>query len=193
MDNLGAAHDRRDVVINRMAELKMITAKVAAAKKAKFDPKKVKPTRNGCVGTKYPFLCDYVYRTLLNMPSLGKTVEERENMIKRGGLTIQTAIDPKTQDIAQRAVSRVVGREDPLISTMNMIQPGTGLILAMAQSRPVMGSDSKKGETYWNLSVDPRWAASRATRPARRSRRSPRPPRWRRASRCPRSYNARSA
>ena len=41
--------------------------------------KGVKPTRNGCVGTKYPFLCDYVYRTLLTMPSLGKTVKEREN------------------------------------------------------------------------------------------------------------------
>ena len=37
-----------------------------------------------------------------------------------------------------------------------MIQPGTGLILAMAQSRPEMGSDSKKGETYWNLAVDPK-------------------------------------
>ena len=38
---------------------------------------------------------------------------------------------------------------------MNMIQPGTGLIIAMAQSRPVMGSNAKKGQTYWNLAVDP--------------------------------------
>ena len=38
---------------------------------------------------------------------------------------------------------------------MNMIQPGTGLIVAMAQSRPVMGSNAKKGQTYWNLAVDP--------------------------------------
>jgi membrane peptidoglycan carboxypeptidase len=38
---------------------------------------------------------------------------------------------------------------------MNMIQPGTGLIIAMAQSRPVMGSDAKKGQTYWNLAADP--------------------------------------
>ena len=27
-------------------------------------------------------------------------------MIKRGGLTIQTAIDPKTQDLAQKSVSQ---------------------------------------------------------------------------------------
>ena len=31
----------------------------------------------------------------------------------------------------------------------------TGLIVAMAQSRPEMGSSSKKGETYWNLATDP--------------------------------------
>ena len=154
--NPSAALDRRDVVLNRMVELKLITLQQAnEAKKVGFDEKLVKKTRNGCVGTRYPFLCDYVRRTLLNAPSLGKTEEDRENMINRGGLVIQTAIDPKTQDLAQRKVSSVVGPRDPVISTMNMIQPGTGLIIAMAQSRPVMGSDAKKGQTYWNLATDP--------------------------------------
>jgi membrane peptidoglycan carboxypeptidase len=154
--NRSAALDRRDVVLNRMTELKLITADQAGkAKKVGFDPKKVRRTRNGCVGTQYPFLCDYVYETLMKTPSLGKTPEERENMIKRGGLTIQTAIDPQTQDLAEEKVAGVVGARDPLISTMNMIQPGTGLIVAMAQSRPVMGSNKKKGETWWNLAVDP--------------------------------------
>jgi len=154
--NSSAALDRRDVVLNRMAELKLISVEQARqAKKVGFDQNKVKKTRNGCVGTRYPFLCDYVRRTLLKTPSLGKTVDERENMINRGGLIIQTALDPKTQDLAQKKVSSVVGPKDPIISTMNMIQPGTGLIIAMAQSRPVMGSDAKKGQTYWNLAADP--------------------------------------
>jgi membrane peptidoglycan carboxypeptidase len=154
--NPSAALDRRDVVLNRMVELKLITLQQAkVAKQAGFDEKLVKKTRNGCVGTRYPFLCDYVRRTLLNTPSLGKTEEDRENMINRGGLVIQTAIDPKTQDLAEQKVSSVVGPKDPVISTMNMIQPGTGLIIAMAQSRPVMGSNAKKGQTYWNLAADP--------------------------------------
>lgn len=154
--NPSAALDRRDVVLNRMVELKLITLQQANdAKKVGFDEKLVKKTRNGCVGTRYPFLCDYVRRTLLNTPSLGRTEEDRENMINRGGLVIQTAIDPKTQDLAQKKVSAVVGPKDPVISTMNMIQPGTGLIIAMAQSRPVMGSDAKKGQTYWNLATHP--------------------------------------
>jgi membrane peptidoglycan carboxypeptidase len=154
--NPSAALDRRDVVLNRMVELKLITLEQAKeAKQSGFDKKLVTKTRNGCVGTRYPFLCDYVRRTLLNAPSLGKTEEDRENMINRGGLVIQTAIDPKTQDLAQQKVSSVVGPRDPVISTMNMIQPGTGLIIAMAQSRPVMGSKAKKGQTYWNLATDP--------------------------------------
>ena len=152
VDHRSAALDRRDVVVNRMAELNLITADQAKkAKKAGFDEGKVKPTRAGCVGTKYPFLCDYVRLSLLKLPSLGKTEEDRKNLLNRGGLTIQTAIDPKTQDLAQKRVGSVVGPTDPLISTMNMIQPGTGLIVAMAQSRPVMGSNAKKGQTYWNL------------------------------------------
>jgi membrane peptidoglycan carboxypeptidase len=154
--NLSAALDRRDVVINRMAELKLINAEqLKAAKAVGFDESKVKATRSGCVDTRYPFLCDYVYRTLKNTPSLGATVEERENMIKRGGLRIETAIDPESQDKAQKSVSAVVDAKDPVISTMNMIQPGTGLIVAMAQSRPTMGSNAKKGETYWNYSAAP--------------------------------------
>jgi membrane peptidoglycan carboxypeptidase len=154
--NRSAAIDRRDVVVNRMAELQLVSpAQVVAAKRVGFDPRLVRPTRNGCIGTRYPFLCDYVRRTLLQTPSLGNTVEQRKNSILRGGLTIQTAINPTTQDMAQRRVSAVVGATDPLISTMNMIQPGTGLIVAMAQSRPEMGVDAKKGQTFWNLAVDP--------------------------------------
>ncbi len=156
VNNRSAALDRRDVVLNRMTELQLITAAQAKkAKKAGFDEDQVKVTRNGCVGSKYPFLCDYVRLSLLNMPSLGKTRDDRANMLNRGGLTIQTAIDPKTQDLAQEKVSSVVGPTDPLISTMDMIQPGTGLIVAMAQSRPVMGNDGKAGETYWNYAADP--------------------------------------
>jgi membrane peptidoglycan carboxypeptidase len=73
----------------------------------------------------------------------------------QGGLTIRTGIDPKTQDTVQQKVSDAVGPKDPVISVMDMVQPGTGQIVAMAQSRPVMGSDVKKGQTYWNYSASP--------------------------------------
>ena len=67
-----AALNRRDVVLNRMAELGIITAaKAAKAKRADFDDHAVTTTPNGCQSTDYPFVCDYVYRTLARTPSLG--------------------------------------------------------------------------------------------------------------------------
>ncbi|MDN5761030.1 MAG: transglycosylase domain-containing protein [Microlunatus sp.] len=151
-----AALQRRDVVLNRMAELGVIDdTALAKAEGTAYRKKKVTTTINGCQGTEYPFLCDYVYRSLEQTPSLGETVEQRQQTIKRGGLTIKTKIDPKSQDETQQAVSSVVGPTDPLISAMDLVEPGTGLIVAMAQSRPTMGDSSKKGQTYWNYSVSP--------------------------------------
>ena len=73
-----------------------------------------------------------------------------------------------------------------------MVEPGTGLIVAMAQSRPVMGGDAKKGETFWNYSVSPALGGAQGSRPVRPSRRSPPRPRWRRASPLGQRYNARA-
>ena len=153
--NPTAALERRNVVLNRMAELGCHLGRPSGqgATQAASTATQVTTTVNGCQGTDYPFLCDYVYRSLAQTPSLGATPEEREDRIKRGGLTVTTAIDPDTQDGVQDAVSKVVGATDPLISTMDMIEPGTGLIVAMAQSRPVMGDKPKKGQTYWNYSA----------------------------------------
>jgi membrane peptidoglycan carboxypeptidase len=151
-----AALERRDVVLNRMRQLGIITAaKTAKAKRTDFDDNAVTTVRNGCQGTDYPFVCDFVYRSLAQTSSLGANAAEREDTIKRGGLTVTTAFDPDTQDAIQKAVSDVVGPTDPVIAAMDMIEPGTGLIVAMAQSRPVMGSKANKGQTYWNYSVPP--------------------------------------
>ncbi|OYO15424.1 penicillin-binding protein [Enemella evansiae] len=154
VNNPTIATERRNVVLNRMAELNIVTqADADEAKKVQFDPSKVQNYPNGCVGTRYPFLCDYVKRSLEKMPALGNTPSERLDTLNRGGLTIQTEIDPTTQDAAEKAISDNIDPRDPVISTMSMIQPGTGLILAMAQSRPVMGSDAAAGETYYNYAV----------------------------------------
>ncbi len=146
------AIDRRDVVLNQMAKWGVITeAEAAEAKQETFDPAKVRRTKNGCIDSKYPFLCQYVQKTLLAMPSMGDTQEERENLLKRGGLTIQTMIDPDAQDAAEDAVSKLVSPTDPVIGASVLIQPKTGLIVAMAQSRPDMGDG--KGETWYNYNV----------------------------------------
>jgi membrane peptidoglycan carboxypeptidase len=152
---------RRNDVLTRMYSLGEITAsQLAEAKAEPFDASKVKKSLSGCANSKYPFVCDYAYRTLLTMPALGDTTEERENLVKRGGLTIQTLIDTDAQDKAQSVISNYIDARDPVISVITMLQPGTGLIKAMAQSRPVMGinkdakgKDKWKGETYYNYAA----------------------------------------
>lgn len=149
------AIDRRNVVLNRMAELGMISEERAAeAKAVAFDPASVRRTANGCTSSPYPFLCDYVRRTLLSdaMPSMGDTPEERENLLNRGGLTIRTLIDPAAQASAEAAVADLIAPTDPVLAGAALIQPKTGLIVALAQSRPDMGTDP--GQTYYNYNVE---------------------------------------
>ena len=148
------ALERRDVVLNQMVKWGMVTeAEAAAAKLEGFDPALIQHTPNGCVSSPYPFLCDYVRLTLLSdkMASLGSTKEERERNLKRGGLTIQTKINPAAQASAEAAVATKVAATDPVIGNAVLLEPATGLIVAMAQSRTKMGDG--EGQTYWNYNV----------------------------------------
>ncbi len=167
VNNPTAAIQRRNVVLNRMAELRTLKvngqevalpskAEIDAAKQVTFDKSKVVPVKNGCVGTAFPFLCDYVRRTLLDNKALGATRAEREGLLLRGGLKIQTMIDPAAQRAAQEQLSSKVLATHPVISTHVMLQPGTGLVVAMAQNRPVMGTDIEAGETFYNYAVEAR-------------------------------------
>lgn len=149
VNNPEAAITRRNTVLNRMAQLKIVSQSEAdQAKKVAFDKSKVVTARKDCYYSKYPFVCDYVKHSLLSMPALGKTVNERRTLLNRGGLTIHTLINPTAQDSAQKAVSKMVGPTDPVIGGTAIVQPGTGLIMAMAQSRPQMGTDA--GQTYYD-------------------------------------------
>ncbi|RCK70386.1 penicillin-binding protein [Desertihabitans brevis] len=149
------AVERRDVVLDRMADLGLVSRQAAAeARRQPWDPDEVRPQRNGCVESEFPFLCDYVRRTLVADASWGGTVAEREALLQRGGLTIRTRIDPGTQREAEEAIADLVSPTDPVISTMTLVEPGTGLIRAMAQSRPEMGDG--RGETFYNYAVPAR-------------------------------------
>ncbi|WP_158676392.1 transglycosylase domain-containing protein [Tessaracoccus sp. OH4464_COT-324] len=145
---------RRSQVLLRMQEENYITKEQAdAAREAPFDVSKVARTPNGCTTARYPFLCDYVVRAIAKgeVPALGDTPEERVNRLRRGGLTIKTLIDPATQDAAEAAVAELVAPTDPVIANAVLLQPSSGLIVAMAQSRPKMGD--QPGETWFNYNV----------------------------------------
>jgi membrane peptidoglycan carboxypeptidase len=143
---------RRNVVIDRMAELNVITA--AKANRTKSQPLglDIKKTKNGCVNSRAPFFCDYVVNYLLHDQQLGKTPRERKQFLYSGGLTINTTVDMRFQKAADSSVASHVYPTDQAIGGLAEVEPGTGNVKAIAQSRP-MGIDAKNGQTYLNYVV----------------------------------------
>ena len=111
--NAPQARQRRNVVLARMAQLKVITPAAAKAASAKKLGLKVSSTRNGCLGTKAAFFCDYVRRYLLQDPSLGKTVADRVALLNTGGLTVKTTVSIPFQRAADRATRESVRAHRP--------------------------------------------------------------------------------
>ena len=169
-----AALERRDMVLQRMVDplVSDELAKIAPtdvlvtkeqAEKAQaipFDKTKVKARADGCVASPYPFICDYATRELLRTTSLRGTssnaAEARQNalnILNRKGLTIKLSVDNRFQESATRHLNEFVAPTDPVIGTMSSVEPGTGRIIMMAQSRPTMGSDAGAGETFYNYNV----------------------------------------
>jgi membrane peptidoglycan carboxypeptidase len=143
---------RRNVVLDRMAELNVITAAEATTAKKEGLGLNVQQAKNGCVNSNAQFFCDYVVRRLLDDPALGSTTEERRKLLNSGGLTIKTTLKLDNQRAADKSVSAHVHATDQALGAVAEVEPGTGNVLALSQSRP-MGTSKKQGETFLNYTV----------------------------------------
>ena len=151
---------RRDVVLNRMAELGYITVDEArAAKSADIeDYLNPKVQYNGCTTSFAPYFCDYAIRQVTEMKALGSTPEEREAAWNSGGYKVYTTLDMKAQEAAAKAVTEAIPPKDESrkATAIAMVTPGTGDIRALAQNRVWGTSKSSKNwwETTYNYAVD---------------------------------------
>jgi membrane peptidoglycan carboxypeptidase len=158
-NNLARAKDRRNVVLDRMLELKVISVSQhnTAKKTPVIDLKKVKAVPNGCANSPYPFYCEYVVSKLLENPAFGKTEKDREHYIKTAGITVRTSLDRKVQAAAQKSIDAHSNPNDDAIGAITMVEPGTGVVKAMVQSRKYGGS-TKQHETSYNYNVEKSYA-----------------------------------
>ncbi|MFF1693281.1 transglycosylase domain-containing protein [Streptomyces sp. NPDC058257] len=147
------ATKRRNTVLQRMAETHDITQAEAEAAKDKPLGLKVSRPKNGCITSVSGagFFCDYVREVFLSDPVFGKTKEDRAKVWNQGGLRIKTTLDPQSQQSVQASIKDHVNQTDEVATAATIVQPGTGKILGMGQSRPY---GFKKDETTINLSVD---------------------------------------
>ncbi len=82
-----------------------------------------------------PYFVDYFKQWFLSNPRFGKTVQDRYDLLFKGGLRIQTTVVPRLQEQAELAVhSILIYRSDPY-AAMTVIDPRTGYIKAMVGGR----------------------------------------------------------
>ena len=153
------ATKRRNIVLQRMAEVGDISPEEAARAKATPIKLNVSEPKNGCITAVNGagFFCDYVRKSFLSDPVFGKTRDDRRKVWDRGGLTIKTTLDPQAQKSTQKSIKKHVYKSDKVATAVTIVQPGTGKILAMGQSRPY---GYGKNETEINYSVDKKLGGS---------------------------------
>ncbi len=150
-----AAFERRNVVLDRMAVLGVITpAQAAAGKKVPIASMlHLKAPQNTCQRSSEPYFCEYVISWLERQPALGKDVAERLKNINTGGLTITTSLKPGlSQQIRQILARRVsVADGSGVGSAAVVVEPGTGKVLGMGQTSTFSGFPTS---TQINWAVD---------------------------------------
>jgi membrane peptidoglycan carboxypeptidase len=139
-NNLGAATERRNYVIDQMRKMGSVTATQAvAAKKMKIKLRLSTPP-NDCVSVPrkhndWGFFCDYFRSWWLEQRAFGKTPQLREENLRRGGYRIVTTIDPRIQASAMKHVLEKEPKSSKYAHGEVIIQPDTGQIRAMAVNR----------------------------------------------------------
>ena len=120
--------DRRNLVVDVLAEQKSITPEEAEAIKASPIPQE--PFE--LVPKPRDYFLQEVVGELLDDPRLGETQSERYTALFRGGLTIKTTFDPERQWEATAAVHDVLPDTDgKFTAAVVAVEPGTGAVRAM--------------------------------------------------------------
>ncbi|WP_432497181.1 penicillin-binding protein [Kineococcus auxinigenes] len=149
-----AAIGRRNVVLGQMLKLGKIDQAAHDAAVAAPLGLVLQPSRQGCLAAaSAAYFCDYVTHVVAQDPAFGETVEERQELLRRGGLTIRTTLDPTVQRITQEAVNAGVNPGQSARSAASVVEPGTGKILAMAQDTTYSVDEDVIGHTTLNYNV----------------------------------------
>ncbi|MET4659431.1 membrane peptidoglycan carboxypeptidase [Streptomyces sp. PvP037] len=149
------ATKRRNTVLARMAAVGDVSQEEAdKAAKAPLGLKVSKP-KNGCITAVNDagFFCNYVKNVFLNDPVFGKDAKTRAKLWNQGGLTIRTTLEPQAQASVHQSLQDHINASDEVAAATTLVEPGTGKIVAMGQSKPY-GSNAKEHETEINYSVD---------------------------------------
>ena len=148
------ALERRNVVLDRMAQLNVITREQGRARPRSRTSGSTSAEPTTAASTRAaPFFCDYVVNYLLKDP-----LARQDPRGAQAAAPLRRPHHPHHHRPAHPGGRRPVGaattstRPTRPSAALAMVEPGTGKVKALAQSRP-MGRDKKPGETYLNYVV----------------------------------------
>lgn len=141
-ENIAKNQFRRDNdVLPAMLREKAITQEQYEEALATPVTPKISPPSTGCVTAEVygaGFFCDFVKNIVKNDPVFGATKEEREDNLNTAGYQIYTTLNLDLQKKAYETMNEFVPLSSPRIelgSVADMVEPGTGRVLAMAQNK----------------------------------------------------------
>ena len=151
--NREAALARRNLVLDKMAELGYVSeAEAAAAKARKLG---VVPRRDS---RRYPapYFVDYVLRTIKydrRFRALGKTPAQREKALFTGGYRIHTTVDLDMQAAAEEAWRQVLTEPSDPHAALVAVDPATGQVRAMVGGRDYFARRKEDPFAKLNLAI----------------------------------------
>ena len=137
-ENLPIAKTRRDYVINNMRDEGYITSAEAEAYKAEPVVPNITETNTGCeANQETAYFCDYVVWVVRNSEEFGATLEDREVLLRRGGLEIYSTMDLELQNTTDEVVKAELPVDNrwALGAASVSVEVGTGRVLSMSQNR----------------------------------------------------------
>jgi 1A family penicillin-binding protein len=126
------ALDRRNYVLERMFELDDVSRRALARARSRplgvaQDPPRV-PARE-------PYFVEAVRQEILADPRFGRSRDERDELLRGGGLRVETTLVPRLQRAADGAVSSVLNQPGDPEAAVVAIRPQSGRIVAMVGGR----------------------------------------------------------
>lgn len=157
--NPEASQSRRDVVLDAMLETGKITQEEydEAVDVDVAEDLEINREEAGCVsGDLANYFCDYVEEVILSDDTFGPDRESRQELLNRGGLRVETTLDPNAQQNAEEEARAAVPADDPeaVGTALSTVEPGTGNILAMAQNTNYDPDSEGTGNTTINFNAD---------------------------------------
>ncbi|MFD2768290.1 transglycosylase domain-containing protein [Micromonospora eburnea] len=157
--NADAALTRRTYVLDRMVEtgqINPVDRDRARATKLDLRPS---TTPNDCAAVPaehndWGFFCDWFTQWWNAQPAFGKSLEERQRTLRRGGWSIVSSLDPDVQAKTIEQVLSIYAVTNQRAAPTAVVQPGTGRVLAMAVNRNYSVAENPDGQENYPNTVN---------------------------------------